>query len=183
VLRARWIVSRDLPPHKRWHDLDGQYGQRPLELMRAQCGRRCGGVLGYYWADDWKHLNAYRLPPGMAYRRHGKESQYPYGHFELSPWAQKQRREWMQDGGEPYLWWPTPRHRNVTQEEYQAAVTATVSHGAIPGVLEPMGRRHKWPQFLVDPDATGGVVIVRCPQCTWPNEVGGPSSALKEAGA
>lgn len=166
MIRAQWKHSRYLKPQQIERDPEGLRGQRPVELWRAVCGRKCREPLAKCWGDNWNHRFAFRLPEGFVYRRE-------QGLWELPERFQEQRRRWVEQGFSASLWHPT-RRRRVTWEEYEAAVEAVIDHQAIPGVLWLLGAKAKVPQYLVDPMLTGGVVAVRCPHCGWPNEVGPP---------
>lgn len=166
--RAKWFSSRNGRP-------DDRFGQ--LEAGRARC--ICGEVLAFKWLEDAASYakdappklrafrKAFRLPPGNVHR---DGEHLPFGFWELSRRAQAQRRQALLGGRRLSEWRPTPRHRQ-SQEEHERVITQ-VNSGAIPGVIGVgEGTAREAAIYIVDPYATGGLVVVKCAGCGRLNEV------------
>jgi hypothetical protein len=181
MLRATWKPTADLHPHQWRPDRsleNAQEGSGAMdrELYRASCGPgsgrdACNEALAFYWFHDMGgHPNAFRVPPGFVWH---KAADLLYGLWELPARAQKQRQRAAQEGKLLRGWRPPPRHR-LPLERLNRVAEAVTMDGAVPGAVglpaRPGGRHGP----LVDPDLTGGVVVVRCPRCGQRNNVGPP---------
>jgi hypothetical protein len=165
VLRAKWFLSPYAGP-LRYKIIPGD--PREFEVARAYCdggrdgiaGRRCGGIVGIYFIEDagWlcedfdRRIRCFRLPGGFVHR----DGHPPFGVWEQSRRAAQNR---------PIR--HKPSEINMGRAMDQA--------GGIPGVLRliqtgPRSIRESF-TFLVDPQATGGFVAIRCPNCQWLDEV------------
>ena len=140
------------------------------EFARAHCGRDCGEWLARMWLEHYPVLReypyAFRLRPGFVLH---DTSGLPYGLWELPNRFQEQRSKALQRGESLRNWQPLPRHP-LADEEYQRAVG--LAYDRLPGVVGVIeGTKTTVPTYLVDPHKTGGIVVVRCPNCGWQNEV------------
>ena len=73
------------------------------------------------------------------------------------------------DGKSLRYWQPTPRER-LQFDEYLRVINSAMDR--LIGVVSQHGSLKGGPAgYTIDPHATGGTVVVRCPNCTWRNEV------------
>ena len=177
MIVAKWTRSQ---PWRREPDQGGEQA----EYARAHCGRDCGEWLARMWFEHYpiprEYPYAFRLRPGFVLHdtsglpfRPGfglhDASGLPYGLWELPKRFQEQRSKALQRGESLRNWQPLPRHR-LADEEYQRAVG--LAYDRLPGVVGVIeGTKTTVPTYLVDPHKTGGIVVVRCPNCGWQNEV------------
>jgi hypothetical protein len=140
------------------------------EWARAWCGRDCGDWVAHRRYESYQRKvenpGIFRLSRGFV-QRTANDLKYPF--WELPKRAQRQRDRALKAGKPLRHWEPTARRRLGEEEHYRAVFGAQERLVDVIGVHDTT--RGGYEAYVVDPQATGGRVVVCCPNCERLNEV------------